>query len=162
LFFQTLKLIMNNNNYRVRSLFFVSDNPPINPGQIIYFPLIRVSCTNIWKTIVMLTLCMYVCMYACMYVCMHVCMYVCVYYYYFIIVFSGSASQSGLWPPRPRGFLITHNDAPQSVQLVWTSDQLVAETSTWQHTIHTTDKHPCSWWDSNPWSQQASGRSATP
>jgi hypothetical protein len=27
-------------------------------------------------------------------------------------------------------FVITHNDAPQSVGLVWTSDQLVAETST--------------------------------
>ena len=27
-------------------------------------------------------------------------------------------------------FLITHNDAPQSVGLLWTSDQLVAETST--------------------------------
>jgi hypothetical protein len=30
----------------------------------------------------------------------------------------------------PRGFVITHNDAPQSVGLIWTSDQLVAETST--------------------------------
>jgi hypothetical protein len=29
-----------------------------------------------------------------------------------------------------RGFVITHNDAPQSVRLLWTSDQLVAETST--------------------------------
>jgi hypothetical protein len=29
-----------------------------------------------------------------------------------------------------RGFLITHNDAPQSAGLLWTSDQLVAETST--------------------------------
>jgi hypothetical protein len=33
-----------------------------------------------------------------------------------------------------RGFLITHYDAPQSVGLLWTSDQSVAETSTWQHT----------------------------
>ena len=41
---------------------------------------------------------------------------------------------SGLWPPRLRGFLITHNDAPQSVGLLWTSDQSGAETSTWQHT----------------------------
>jgi hypothetical protein len=40
-----------------------------------------------------------------------------------------------------RGFLITHNDAPQSVGLLWTSDQLVAETSTRQHTTHTTDIH---------------------
>jgi hypothetical protein len=56
----------------------------------------------------------------------------------FIIIFSGSAAQRGLWPPRSRGFLITHNDAPQSVGLLWTSDQLIADTSTWQHTnIHT-------------------------
>jgi hypothetical protein len=27
-------------------------------------------------------------------------------------------------------FLITHNDAPQSIGLLWTSDQSVAETST--------------------------------
>ena len=56
----------------------------------------------------------------------------------------------------------THNDAPQSVGLLWTSDQLVAETSTLQHTTLTTDKHPCPRWDSNPRSQQASGRRPTP
>jgi hypothetical protein len=32
--------------------------------------------------------------------------------------------------------LITLNDAPQSVRLLWKSDQLVAETSTWQHTTN--------------------------
>jgi len=58
--------------------------------------------------------------------------------------------------------LITHNDAPQSVGILWTSDQFVAETSTWKHTTLTTDKHPCHWWDSNPQSQQASGRKPTP
>jgi hypothetical protein len=47
-----------------------------------------------------------------------------------IIIFSGPAAQRGLWPPRSRGFMITHNNAPQSVGLLWTSDQLVAETST--------------------------------
>jgi hypothetical protein len=52
------------------------------------------------------------------------------YYYYYLIIISGSAAQRGLWPPRPRGFLITHNDAPQSLGLIWTSKQLVAETST--------------------------------
>jgi hypothetical protein len=31
-------------------------------------------------------------------------------------------------------FYITHNDAPQSVGFHWKSDQLVAQTSTWQHT----------------------------
>jgi len=38
---------------------------------------------------------------------------------------------------------MTHNDAPQSVGLPWTSDQSVAETSTWQHATPKTDKHPC-------------------
>jgi hypothetical protein len=47
------------------------------------------------------------------------------YYYYCVIIFSGPAAQRGLWP-RSRRFLITHNDAPQSVGLLWTSDQLVA------------------------------------
>ena len=61
-----------------------------------------------------------------------------------------------------RGFLITHNDVPQSVGLLWTSDESVAETSMWQHTTLTTDKHPCPRWDSNPRSQQASGRRPTP
>jgi hypothetical protein len=36
-----------------------------------------------------------------------------------------------------------HNDAAQSVGLLWTSDRLVAGTSTWQHTTRTTDKDPC-------------------
>jgi hypothetical protein len=33
-------------------------------------------------------------------------------------IFSGSATQRGLWPSRPRGFLITLNDAPQSVGIL--------------------------------------------
>jgi len=39
--------------------------------------------------------------------------------------------------------LTTHNDASQLVGLLWTSDQSVAGTSTWQHTTLTTDRHPC-------------------
>jgi hypothetical protein len=54
-----------------------------------------------------------------------------------LFIFSDSAAQSRLWPPRSRGFVITHNDAPQPVGLIWTSDQFVAETSTWQHTQQT-------------------------
>jgi len=42
----------------------------------------------------------------------------------------GATTSSGPGPPHSRGFSITHNDAPQSVGLLWTSDQLVAETST--------------------------------
>jgi hypothetical protein len=47
-----------------------------------------------------------------------------------IIFISDPAAQRGLWLPRSRSFVITNNDAPQSVGLLWTSDQLVAETST--------------------------------
>ena len=43
-----------------------------------------------------------------------------------------------------------------------TIDQLLARTSTWQHTTLTTDRHPCPRWDSNRRSQQASGRRPTP
>jgi hypothetical protein len=78
-----------------------------------------------------------------------------------IIIFSGFAAKRELWPPRSRGFVITHNDAPQSLGLIWTSDHLVADISTWQHTIHTTDKHPFPRLDSNTRSQQARGRRPT-
>jgi hypothetical protein len=40
-----------------------------------------------------------------------------------------------------RGFTITLLDTPHSVGHLWTSDQPVAETSTWQHTTLTTDRH---------------------
>jgi hypothetical protein len=52
---------------------------------------------------------------------------------FFFCCCCGAATQRGSWPPNSWGFYITHNDAPQSVGLLWTSDQLVAETSTWQH-----------------------------
>ena len=74
----------------------------------------------------------------------------------------GTTAPSGPGPPHSRGFQITHNDAPQPVGLLWTSDQLVSETSTWQHTTLTTDKRPRYRWDSNPQSQQANGRRPTP
>jgi hypothetical protein len=53
----------------------------------------------------------------------------------------GAAAQRGPWPPHSWGFLITHNDASHTVGLLWTSDRLVAETSTWQHTTLTTNIH---------------------
>jgi len=79
-----------------------------------------------------------------------VCLFVCLFG---LFVCFGATAPSGPGPPHARGFYITHNDAPQSVGLLWTSDQLVAETSTWQHTTLTTDKHPCPLWDSNSQSQ---------
>jgi len=45
-------------------------------------------------------------------------------------LFFGATATSGPGPRHSRGFKITHNDAPQSVGLLRTSDQLVAETST--------------------------------
>ena len=62
--------------------------------------------------------------------------------YYCLIVFLALQPTVVVFsqPPCFRDFLITHNDAPQSVGLLWTSDQSVAETSTWQHTTLTTDK----------------------
>jgi hypothetical protein len=48
----------------------------------------------------------------------------------------------GPGPPHSRGFWITHNEAPQSVGLFWTSDQLIAQTST-DNTQHSQDRHPC-------------------
>ena len=62
-----------------------------------------------------------------------------------LFVFGATAPPpSGPGSPHSRGFYITHNDAPQSVRLLWTSDQLVAETSTWQYITQQTDIHaPC-------------------
>jgi hypothetical protein len=59
--------------------------------------------------------------------------------------------------------LITNKQAPHSVGLLWTSDELVAETSTWQHRTLTTDKHPWPRWKFNPQRQQThvSDRTAT-
>jgi len=60
-------------------------------------------------------------------VCVCVCVYIYIYIYIYIYLFFGGAT---LWPPHSWGFYITRNDAPQLVGLLWTSDQLFAETST--------------------------------
>jgi len=49
-------------------------------------------------------------------------------------------------------------DTPHSVGPLWTSDRPDAEYCIWQHTTHTRDRHACPRRDSNPQSQQASGR----
>ena len=54
-----------------------------------------------------------------------------------------------------------HSDSPHSVGLLWTSGQPDAQTSTWQHTTLTKDRHPFSRRDSNLQSQQASSRRPT-
>ena len=61
--------------------------------------------------------------------------------------FFGATVPSGPGPPHSRGYSITHNDAPQSVGLLWMSDQPVAETS--KKIIHNThngtDIHAPGW-----------------
>jgi len=65
-----------------------------------------------------------------------------------------SMSDDDLWivfpvalqPNGGHGLLIlevcrSHSDATQSIGLLWMSDQLITETSTWQHTTLITDKH---------------------
>ena len=61
-----------------------------------------------------------------------------VYYFFFL---SGIYNPCEFEPPHFWGYEIKHKDTPQSVGLLWTSDQPVAETSTPQHTTLTTDTH---------------------
>jgi len=56
--------------------------------------------------------------------------------------------------------LITIN-GKHSESLPWTMDWPVAESSNWQHTTPTRDRHPCPRRDSKPQSQQASCRGPT-
>jgi len=74
----------------------------------------------------------------------------------------GATAPSGPGHPHSRGFWITHNDTPQSAGLLWTSDQFVAETSTWQHTTITTDTTSMPPVGFDPQSEQASGRRPSP
>jgi hypothetical protein len=55
--------------------------------------------------------------------------------------------------------LITLSD---TLAIPWTKDRFVTESSIWQHTTFTRDRHPCHRRDSNPQSQQARGRRPTP
>jgi len=64
------------------------------------------------------------------------------------------AAQRGSWSLHSWGLEITGNDAPQSVGVLWTGDQLVAETSTCHHTTLPPEKMPCLRRDSNTQSQQ--------
>ena len=60
----------------------------------------------------------------------------------FILARQPSVGHGFLIHEVPRSHTHTHNDAPQSVGLLWTSDQLVAKNSTWQNTTLTTHKYP--------------------
>jgi hypothetical protein len=54
-----------------------------------------------------------------------------------------SGATSPQWAKSPLTGLHDCTQTPHSVALLWTSDQPDAETSTWQHTTLTTDRHPC-------------------
>jgi len=53
-------------------------------------------------------------------------------------------------------------DTPHTVGLFWTSDELDAETSVYQHTTLTRNKSPWPWRDSNPQFHQVSDHRPTP
>jgi hypothetical protein len=57
---------------------------------------------------------------------------------------------------------LSHSDTRHSVELLWTSDRPAAETSAWQHTSLTRERHPCFRRDSHLQSQEASDRRPTP
>ena len=60
-------------------------------------------------------------------------------HYFFLVVLR---PDSGSWPPLRwlRYYILL--DTRQSVGLLWTSDQPVADTSTSQHATPSTDEHP--------------------
>ena len=68
-------------------------------------------------------------------------LHVCIHTFFFFFGTTAHMPQGVIASPLTKFLDHTHNDAPQSVELLWTRDQLVAETSTWQHTTITTDIH---------------------
>jgi len=76
----------------------------------------------------------------------------------FYIFFMARLPLFGPWSPHCRSFTITL----KHTELLWTIDQPVAETCTWQQTALRRDRYQCPWWDSNPHSQESSDRRLTP
>ena len=68
----------------------------------------------------------------------------------FFFLFVVLRPSSGCWAPLIRLALWSHSlDIPHLAGLLWMSDQPNAESSTWQHTTLTRDKHPWPQRDSN-------------
>ena len=59
----------------------------------------------------------------------------------FFFFHCGAATQRGPWPPQSWGFLDHTTTHHSRVGLLWTSNQLVSETSTWQFRTFTTNNH---------------------
>jgi len=110
-----LRTVKNGQMYKCSWLFW-TERPVLN--SVVYSVITKIkyisflaTCFGFYKTIFrpMLTI-----------QCVHIlCLFV-----------LGQTATSGPGPHLPRGFYITINDAPQSAGFLWTSDQLVAETST--------------------------------
>ena len=102
-----------------------------------------------------------------MHIIITVCIHFVTYQYFLPLLLLGFCFYHGFTAPSSQGFLIiedsrSHSDTPQSVGLLWTSDQPDAETCAGLHATLTRDRNPCPRWDSNPQSQQASGRRPKP
>ena len=84
-----------------------------------------------------------------------------IYFYYYYFYFNGTTAPRRQRPPHCRGFTITlrHHALGTTPLDEWSPD---AETSAWQNTTHTTDRHPYHRRDSDPQSQQARGHRPTP
>ena len=80
-----------------------------------------------------------------------------------LILFHGARASHWVWVSSlTRLYDDTQVDTQHSVRFLWTSYQPNVETSSWQHTKLTKDRHACPWRNSNPQIQQASSRRTTP
>ena len=75
--------------------------------------------------------------------------------------YCGASAHSGPGPPHYRGFTITlrRTTLGRTPLDEWSARR--TETSAWQNSTLTTDRHSCPRWDSNPQSQQASSHKHT-
>jgi hypothetical protein len=58
-----------------------------------------------------------------------------------ILLFHVTLQPKRQYPPHPRGGFSKLHNAPQATGILWTSDQSVSETSTWQHKALKTNIH---------------------
>jgi len=77
-------------------------------------------------------------------------------YMYFV-----ATTLSGPGPPHSRGFL-EHTQRRTTFGRTPLDEWSACRRDLWQQTTLTTGRHPCLRWDSNPQSQQASGRRPMP
>ena len=89
------------------------------------------------------------------------CVYVDVHIGYTFFFSCGAATQRGSWPPHSWGFL-DRTQRRTTVDRTPLGEWSARRRDLFLTTHNTHNKHPCPRWDSNPQSQQASGRRPTP